>query len=237
LENQKVYEPDTTVLNKIKEHKDFKVIIYGATWCGDTRAELPKFSKILNQIKLKDNRYEMYMVDNAGKNYEQSPDKTPYTSSIFCVPTFIIEKDGKEIERIIEEPTESLEKDLLQILESKPYNPSCALVELVQKFVNAGKSEVLKGKSVIENLYNLKDGSGVLNSYGYILLGQEYYKNAIAVFHLNTRLFLNDANTFDSLGEAYYFSGKLKPTKKYYARALELEPGLKSAQEMLLKIG
>jgi len=34
------------------------------------------------------------------------------------VPTFIISKEGKEIGRIVEEPTESLEKDLLAILKS-----------------------------------------------------------------------------------------------------------------------
>ena len=40
------------------------------------------------------NRYEMYMVDNAGKKDKQSPDKTAYAESIFRGPTFIIERNG-----------------------------------------------------------------------------------------------------------------------------------------------
>ncbi|MFT7419658.1 MAG: thiol-disulfide isomerase/thioredoxin [Arcticibacterium sp.] len=111
LENLKTYEPDSILTNQIKEYKNFKVIIYGATWCGDTRRDLPKFSKIMSMAAIRANKYEMYMVDNAGKNYKQSPDKTAYAKSIFRVPTFIIERNGKEIGRIIEEPVETFERD------------------------------------------------------------------------------------------------------------------------------
>ncbi|MFT5886214.1 MAG: tetratricopeptide (TPR) repeat protein [Arcticibacterium sp.] len=237
LENLKTYEPDSILTNQIKEHQDFKVIIYGATWCGDTRRDLPKFSKIMSMAGIRANRYEMYMVDNTGKNYKQSPDKTAYAESIFRVPTFIIERNGKEIGRIIEEPVESLEMDLLKILNGRSYSPAYYLVNRVQEYVLSDRPERLKESSVIEALHMIKENSRGLNSLGYMLIGQEKFKKAIAVFELNTKLFPEDANTFDSLGEAYFLSGKEKLAKKYYQRALELNPKSESAQEMLLKIG
>ncbi len=237
LENQKKFEPDSNIINQIKEYKDFKVVIYGATWCGDTRRDLPKFSKIMSKARIRANRYEMYMVDNTGKNYKQSPDKTVYASSIFRVPTFIIIDDGKEIGRIIEEPVESFEKDLLKILEGQNYTPSYSLVHSVQKYVNSGDLEMLKDETNFQELKKLKVSSGPLNSFGYMLAGQEKLKEALAVFELNTRLFPEDANTFDSLAEAYFLMGRLKPAKKYYEMALEVDPKLESALEMLYKIG
>ena len=55
-------------------------------------------------------------------------------------------------------------------------------------------------KSQPEN-YNFTVGQ--LNSLGYQLLGLKKTKEAIAIFKLNTQMFPEDANAFDSLGDAY----------------------------------
>lgn len=51
------------------------------------------------------------------------------------------------------------------------------------------------------NYYNFNVGQ--LNALGYQLLGIKKLKEAIVVFKLNTEMFPEDANSFDSLGDAY----------------------------------
>lgn len=235
--NRDAYEPDTNVVNEIKKFKDYKLIIYGGTWCGDTRRDLPKMGKVMSQLRIRTNKYELYMVDNsANENYKQSPDKTVYANSIFRVPTFIVERDGKEIGRIIEDPRESFEKDLLNILEGNDYQPSYALVNEVQKYVNSGSLELLKEPQAIQKFNSLKENSGGLNSLGYMMVYKKDLEKALAIFELNTVLFPEDANTYDSLGEAHFIDGNEKLSKKYYQMALNLDPELESAKEMLLKM-
>ena len=75
-----------------------------------------------------------------------------------------------------------------------------------------------------------------LNQLGYDLLYEKNYAEAIKIFELNTTLYPEEANVYDSLAEAYYKKGDLKQAKKYYQKALDIDPELASAKEMLKKI-
>ncbi|MCB0853557.1 MAG: serine hydrolase, partial [Bacteroidetes bacterium] len=78
--------------------------------------------------------------------------------------------------------------------------------------------------------------SGILNRLGYDLMNEEKYQEAIQVLTLNTELFPKEANPYDSLGEAYYKSGDRENARKYYQKALEIDPDLPSAREMMGKL-
>ena len=60
--------------------------------------------------------------------------------------------------------------------------------------------------------------------------------NAIIVFQENVRLFPNEANAWDSLGEAYFLKRDKDNALKSYRKALELDPNSKSAQAIILKL-
>lgn len=75
-----------------------------------------------------------------------------------------------------------------------------------------------------------------LNSLGYILLNSRNLKEAIEIFKLNTEVFPNSANVFDSLGEAYMLAGENDLAIKNYRRSLELNPQNKGAVEALKKL-
>ncbi len=77
----------------------------------------------------------------------------------------------------------------------------------------------------------------ILNKVGYTFLQEKSIDNAIVVFKENTKLFPNDANTWDSLGEAYFTKRDKKNALKSYKKALELDPNLKSAKTMIEKLG
>jgi CubicO group peptidase (beta-lactamase class C family) len=74
------------------------------------------------------------------------------------------------------------------------------------------------------------------NILGYTLLEEKLYDMAIAVFTINTRMFPNIANTYDSLAEAYMLSGDKESAIKYYKKALEVDPNFESSKKMLKKL-
>jgi tetratricopeptide (TPR) repeat protein len=65
---------------------------------------------------------------------------------------------------------------------------------------------------------------GQLNIYGYNLLSQKKYDEAIAVFILNTQKYPMSANSFDSLGEAYAIKGDKKNAITNFKKALSMNP-------------
>ena len=61
-----------------------------------------------------------------------------------------------------------------------------------------------------------------LNGLGYNFLNQKKYKEALAIFKLNTELHPADPNLFDSLAEAYELSGDKENTKKVAVYVMDL---------------
>ena len=75
-----------------------------------------------------------------------------------------------------------------------------------------------------------------MNGLGYTLLDRGRNADAIRVLEFNVRQFPTSSNAFDSLGEAFYRSGRRAEAAKAYARAVELDPSNVNARAMLLKL-
>jgi CubicO group peptidase (beta-lactamase class C family) len=63
-----------------------------------------------------------------------------------------------------------------------------------------------------------------LNNLGYGFIRQKHYENAISIFKINTDLYPESANTYDSLAEAYMEKGDKINAIKYYEITLEKIP-------------
>ena len=107
---------DTTPQSK-KGLKGVTITTFMGTWCSDSKRETPRMLKILDAAKFKDKNFTLITVDRSKKK----PTEFTTGNNIIRVPTFIFKKDGKEIGRIVERPVESLEKDMLKILNGEPY--------------------------------------------------------------------------------------------------------------------
>ena len=75
-----------------------------------------------------------------------------------------------------------------------------------------------------------------VNTVGYALLQSEQTSQALEVFELNTRVFPEAFNTWDSLGEAHMTLGNDDEAIRFYQRSLELNPGNTNAEEMITRI-
>lgn len=115
------YQPDQEIIKEIKKHlKGITVKAFMGTWCGDSRRETPHFYKILDQAGFDEKNLELITVDHSKK----TPDNLQEGLNITNVPTFIFYKKGKEIGRFVEYPRETLEKDILAIINGQPYKHS-----------------------------------------------------------------------------------------------------------------
>jgi Protein of unknown function (DUF2911) len=63
-----------------------------------------------------------------------------------------------------------------------------------------------------------------MNLYGYQLLGQKKYDEAIAVFRGNTSRYAQSWNAYDSLAEGYATKGDKKLAIDFYSKALAMAP-------------
>ncbi len=81
-----------------------------------------------------------------------------------------------------------------------------------------------------------RNKNGVLNKIGYTFLQEKMVDNAIIVFQENVKLFPNEANSWDSLGEAYFIKRDKENALKSYTRAFELDPNSESAKAMISKL-
>lgn len=109
------YQPDFETLDKFEgKLEDVNIKIVFRSTCSDSREQLPRFYKILDELN-----YPVDKITLIGVNREkQSLSNEAEGLEIELVPTIIFYKDGNEIGRIVETPAESLEKDISNIIKS-----------------------------------------------------------------------------------------------------------------------
>ncbi len=73
----------------------------------------------------------------------------------------------------------------------------------------------------------------MLNELGGMLLDEKRYDHAVAILALNTKLFPQEANAWDSLGEAYMLAGDADRAIENYEKSLKLDPGNANAADKL----
>lgn len=105
-----VEEGITSQLSPLLEDISIKIVM--GTWCSDSRREVPHFYKILDLSNFQEKNLTVINVNR--KKLAEEIDLSDL--KIELVPTFIVYRDKTEIGRIIETPEETLEKDLLNIL-------------------------------------------------------------------------------------------------------------------------
>ena len=120
-QNYSDYNFDQKTLDKLKPlFKDLEITVFMGTWCSDSRKEIPVFYKLIDKLNFDEKSIELI-----GMTLEKTtPDSLELNQNLINVPTFIFKKDGKEINRIVEFPLETIEKDILEILTTNNYqNP------------------------------------------------------------------------------------------------------------------
>lgn len=94
-----------------------------------------------------------------------------------------------------------------------------------------GLAAFKKGKADQPNHEMLNES--FINGQGYQLLQAKAYKKAIDIFRVNTLLYPESGNAYDSLGEAYLANGDKSLAKENYKKALQFSPGNQNAARII----
>nr|WP_315030137.1 serine hydrolase [uncultured Chryseobacterium sp.] len=121
--------------------------------------------------------------------------------------------------------------ELVQVLQDKTIRSKSPQMSSDEKtpleFVMDGDFEkglqaFQKAKSETPDHYFLSED--YLNNVGYALLGKKDFTKAIGIFRVNSILYPDHANVYDSLGEAYLKAGQKDKAKQTYQKLLEINP-------------
>jgi thiol-disulfide isomerase/thioredoxin len=191
--------------------KGITIEIIMGTWCGDSKREVPRFLKILEDINFDNSKIKIIGVGNGDSLYKQSPQGEEKGKGIFRVPVFIIYKNGVETGRINEFAAASLERDFLAIAGNAAYSPNYKSFFLIKKWMNesilADSNANIRGLAAQVKM--LVANEHELNSAGYVLLKQGSIKEAVTLFRINAILYPESGNVLSSLGEGYLQNGSI----------------------------
>lgn len=105
--------PDAGAAAALLEAPPAELTIYLGTWCSDSRRELTRFWRALDDLPVAPPLTIRYVaVDRAKREPRDQVDGV----DLLYVPTFIVAREGREIGRIIEEAPVGIEIDLLDLL-------------------------------------------------------------------------------------------------------------------------
>lgn len=108
-EGVQAYLPNPTAIEELSNvWKEYRFVIFAGTWCSDTWDMLPKFYKTMLEANISPYSIEMYGVNRA----KQSLQEEHKFYKIESVPTIIVMHQKREVGRITESVTASVEEDL-----------------------------------------------------------------------------------------------------------------------------
>ncbi|MBC7949783.1 MAG: tetratricopeptide repeat protein [Chitinophagaceae bacterium] len=220
------YSPDSNVIARLSALKtsDVRIEIFLGTWCGDSKREVPRFLKVLQESRFPLQRVKMIGVGGGDSLQKQSPLHEEAGKGVFRVPVFIVYKKGVEINRINEFPILSLEKDLYSILTADAYAPNYRSFSLVRTWLSDGTllDKNINHRGLATQLRPLISGENELNSLGYLLQAQGKTQEAHRIFLANAALYPESANILSSLGESHFRLGDRKNAVQLLEKALAL---------------
>ena len=100
-------------------------------------------------------------------------------------------------------------------------------MEYLTNLFQTQQMELLESEArrmVKDPMYKFFNFEGEINRAGYNLLGGNRIKEAIYVFQLNTQLFPESANCYDSLAESYWRANDLEKARELYKKAIKMDP-------------
>jgi len=115
------FKPSAEAMETIKNNiSGYEIMVFMGTWCPDSRREVPKLLKILDEAG-----YDLSNLTMVGVSRSKTtPEKIEEDWDLNRVPSIIFIKDGEEINRFVEYPRETIEDDIAKIVSDQDYKNS-----------------------------------------------------------------------------------------------------------------
>ena len=217
------YTPEPSKIDSLKSLlNQYTITLFMGTWCGDSKREVSRFYKVLEKSNFSLDRLTTIAVDRNKETYKQSPGGEHEGLNIHRVPTFIFYKNGKEVNRIIESPVQTIEKDILSLL-TKSYTPKYSSVTLMNDILaKKGVSYLSKNtKKLIKQFKGKTENLYELNTYANVLFYGHKKEEAIEILKFNIALFPEEAKTYINLANKYLYLKDNANAIQYYKKSLK----------------
>jgi thiol-disulfide isomerase/thioredoxin len=96
---EEAYAETVDVLAALGDEVTYKV--WGGDWCIDCRSQLPDFGAALDAAGVPDHRIEEYAVEKDEDGTKVGPKVEEY--DVEYIPTVVVERNGAEVARFVEE--------------------------------------------------------------------------------------------------------------------------------------
>lgn len=236
--NYEDYLTNDKITKKLKKSlKGYTIKAFFGSWCGDSKRNLPVFYKVLEESNFSHENLTVIAVDRKKEAYKQSPGREEKGLNIHRVPTFIIYKDGIEVNRIVEYPKTTFERDLLKITTSKNYVPKYKAVTLLSSLLKKPKDSLqLLESKLISFIPEIAEGVKELNTYGFVKLRANLIDEAEYIFKLNAKMYPNHYVPYHSLGVYYFEKKEYQKALKNLYKSLSIYTENTKAKELIQKL-
>lgn len=220
------YTPNPEILQALRgvSQRGVEMTLFFGTWCGDSRRELPRILKLLDEIGFPGDRVKLVGVDSAEGALKRSPGGEERGLEIYRVPTLVVRRDGAEIARIVEFPVLSLERDLLAILSGARYEPNYRSYPVIRRWLDEGLlvDGNVSAWGLANQVRDLVSAEGELAAAARVLLDRGDAVEAVKLMQVNCALYRESSRCFAGLAEAQLGAGDLESARDAAARALRL---------------
>lgn len=96
---EEAYTDTVDTLATLRHEVSYKV--WGGDWCIDCRSQLPDFGAALDAAGVPDHRIEEYAVEKDEDGTKVGPKVEEY--DVEYIPTVVVERNGAEVARFVEE--------------------------------------------------------------------------------------------------------------------------------------
>ncbi len=225
-ESIKDYYPDNDIQMGVSNLEKMNVTIYLGTWCGDSKNWVPKFISLWNSLGLDTEHISLVGLHGGRAHYKQGPEAEEKGAHIHRVPTFIFEKNGSEVGRIVERPLNSLELDIAQLAAGIPSEPRYQAVSYMIDFYENHEIEQFDHEidQIIDDTDRINSGIYELNTYGSVLQSAGEFEKAQQIFKLNQKMYPYEPRSHYSLGVSHMGKEEWNDAKDCFIEALKINP-------------
>ncbi len=118
------YQPAASTMESLRPRlAGVSVEAYFGTWCGDSRRQIPRLMRLLDDGGFDESRLRLIALSDRPMEFKQAPGRPELSRKVHRTPTIVVLREGAEVGRIVETPRTSLEGDLLAILEGHGLEP------------------------------------------------------------------------------------------------------------------
>lgn len=214
---------------------DYSIKVFYGSWCGDSRREVPRFYKVLDALNVSESQLEIVTVDAGKDSYKQAPEGEEQGLNIHRVPTFIFYKDGMEVNRIVEFPVETIERDMQKIVSGSAYQPNYKAVSYLEDMIRSYAFETLQEmeSDILSHISEIVNGCYEINTYAFVSLSAKQFDKALYLFQLNSKMFPYKEVVHSSLATAFVRMQQYDKAYQSAYRALTLQPGHQKALDII----